>query len=191
MPSSAARTLTMSPEDYFEWETSQLERHEYHFGEVFPMSGGTSAHAEIIVALTVALGAELRGTEYKVRSEAMRVQISGDEYVYPDLSVTRGDGTFRTIRRITLLDPVLIVEVLSPSTRSYDYGEKLALYRSVESVEEVLLVDSQRRRVEVVRRTDDGWTLSGALEDAIPLRSVGVALEVDELYRDVTGLDDA
>ncbi|MGB3543172.1 Uma2 family endonuclease [Rubrivirga sp.] len=188
MPVVAPRTLTMSPEDYFEWEASQTERHEFHFGEVFPMSGGTSAHAEIIIALGSLLYAELRGTEYKVRSEAMRVQISGDEYVYPDLSVTRGPGTFRSTRKITLLDPVLIVEVLSPSTRSYDYGEKLALYRSVE---DVLLVDSQRRHVEVVRRTDDGWTLSGALEGVASLRSVGVDLEVEDLYRDVTGFEDA
>ena len=189
MPVAAARTLTLSVEDYFAWEEEQVERHEFHFGEVFPMPGGTAAHAELIAALTAFLFAALRGTEFTVRSEAMRVQVNDDEFVYPDLTVTRGAGAFRSLRRTSLLDPVLIVEALSPSTRAYDLGEKFQLYRTMPSVEEVLFVDSERRRVEVGRRTDDGWALSGPVgEGVVPLRSVGVDLDVDEVYRGVSDL---
>ena len=75
MPIAAARTLTFTPEDYFEWETTQEVRHEYHFGEVFPMPGGTLAHATLIANLTIALGVALRGSGCRVLSEAMRVQV--------------------------------------------------------------------------------------------------------------------
>lgn len=185
MPAVAARTLVLSPDEYLAWEPTQDVRHEYHHGEVFPMPGGTSAHAELIVQLIVAFGVALRGTECTVRSEAMRVQITPDDYVYPDLTVTRGEAAFATTRT-SLLNPVLVADVLSPSTRSYDLGEKFQLYRSVASVEEVLFVDSDRRRAEVGRRTDDGWTLSGPVDGGtLRLASVDVALDLDALYAGV------
>ena len=186
MPATAARTLTFTPDEYIAWEPSQEVRHEYHFGEVFPMSGGTSAHAELIVSLTAALYDALRGSECRVRSEAMRVQVSDDQYVYPDLTVTRGEAAFRSASRTTLLNPVLVVEVLSPATRAYDVGEKFELYRSMPSVEEVLFVDSERRRVETARRTDEGWALSGPADaGAVRLASVDVEVDVDALYEGV------
>lgn len=189
MPAVAPRTLTLTPEEYFAWEATQEVRHEYHDGEVFPMSGGSSAHAEIIVNVTVALVLALRDAECTVRSEAMRVQVDQSHYVYPDLTVTRGRAQFRTGARTTLLNPTLAVEVLSPSTRSYDLGEKLALYRTVPSLEEVLFVDSERRQAETVRRTAEGWTFGGAVaEGEVRLESVGVVLDLGEVYRGVEGL---
>lgn len=150
------------------------------------MPGGTAAHAELIVALTAALFSALRGTEFVVRSEAMRVQVTEDEYVYPDLSVSRGPGAFRSPMRTSLLDPVLIVEVLSPTTRAYDLGEKFQLYRGMPSVEGVLFVDSQRQRVEVSNREAGGWTLSEpATDGTVAIPSVGVSLDVDDLYHGV------
>ena len=156
MPTAAARTLTLSPEDDFAWEGGQTERHEFHCGEVFPRPGGSAARAEIIVRLTIALGVALRGTEFVVRFGVMRVQVSEDECVYPDLSVTRGPGTFRSARRATLLDPALVVEVLSLTTRGYDQGETFQLYRGMPPVEGVSFVDSERRRVEGARRGAGG-----------------------------------
>ena len=189
MPAVAPRTLTLTPEDYFAWGTTQEVRHEYHNGAVFPMPGGSSAHAEIIVNVTVALVLALRETECTVRSEAMRVQVSESHYVYPDLTVTRGPAEFRTGARTTLLNPVLAVGVLSPSTRSYDIGEKLALYRGVPSLQEVLFVDSARREAETVRRTPGGWVFGGPVaEGEVRLESVGVGLDLGEVYRGVEGL---
>ncbi|MEM0963770.1 MAG: Uma2 family endonuclease [Bacteroidota bacterium] len=189
MPAVAPRTLTLTPDEYVEWEAEQLERHEYHFGEVYPMPGGTAAHAQLISALNAFLFVALRGTGYVVLSGAMRVQATPDQFVYPDLSVTRGPGTFRSDRKTSLLDPVLVAEVLSPTTRVYDRGEKLDLYRSMPSVEEVLFVDSEKRWVEIGRRTDDGWAFVGPLDKGtIALSSVGADLDVDDLYHGVEDL---
>lgn len=183
MPAVAPKTLTFTPEGYFEWEATQLERHEYHFGEVYPMPGGSSAHAELIAHLTFAFMLALRDSDCTVRSEAMRVEIDEDHYVYPDLSVTCGPSEFRSSTQTTLLNPTLVVEVLSPSTRSYDVGEKFELYRTLEPLREVLFVDSERRRVEVARRTADGWTLGGPVsEGEVRLASAGVVLDLDEVY---------
>lgn len=183
MPVAAARTLTFTPEDYFAWEAEQQERHEYHFGEVFPMPGGTSAHAELIVALSAMLYVALQGTDFTARSEAMRVEINDDQYVYPDLTVTCGLPAFRTVKQTTLLNPTLVAEVLSPSSRSYDVGDKFLLYRGVESVQEVLFVDSERRRIETARRTDGGWVLSGPVDTGVVrLDSVGVDVDLAVLY---------
>ena len=183
MPAVAARTLVLTPDEYLAWEPTQDVRHEYHHGEVYPMPGGTSAHAELIAQLIIALGIAIRGTDCTVRSEAMRVQLGADHYVYPDLTVTCGEATFAGSGRTSLLNPTLVVEVLSPSTRSYDLGEKFELYRSVASVQEVLFVDSERRQADVGRRTGEGWTLGGPLAaGTLALPSVGVTLDLDALY---------
>lgn len=183
MPAVAARTLVLTPDEYLAWEPTQEVRHEFHYGEVYPMPGGTSAHAELIAQLIIALGIAIRGTDCTVRSEAMRVQIGDDHYVYPDLTVTCGEAAFARGGRTSLLNPALVVEVLSPSTRSYDLGEKFELYRSVDSVQEVLFVDSERRQADVGRRTAEGWILSGPLAaGTLALASVGVSLDLDALY---------
>lgn len=183
MPVAAPRSLTMSPDEYVAWEATQLERHEYHYGEVFPMPGGSPEHAELIILVAVALHEAVRGTECTVRSEAMRVGVSEDRYVYPDLTVTCGAIQTRRNDRTTLLNPTLVVEVLSPSTRSYDLGEKFELYREMPSVQEVLFVDSERRRAEVARRAESGWTLAEpATGGTIRLASVGATLDLDALY---------
>lgn len=184
MPAVAARTLTFTPEEYFAWEETQVERHEYHFGEVFPMSGGTYAHARVSMALGAALVSALRGTDCAVLSEAMRVEVLEDrQYVYPDVTVVCGQPVFWGNAETTLRNPTIVCEVLSPGTADYDRGEKFALYRAVPSIQAVLYVDPDRRWVQLSRRTETTWTRDEPLTDgSIEIGALGVTLRLDEIY---------
>lgn len=190
MPVAAARTVLLTPDEYVAWEERQDIRHEYAFGEVFPMPGGTFAHFLIISNLAFALRVALAGRAAFVLADGMRLQIHGDRYVYPDVSVILGEPAFRDDRRTTLTNPTLVAEVLSRSTAAYDRGEKLALYGSVASIQEVVLVDAEARRVEVARRTEGGWDVGAAATDGeVRLESLGVAVALTDVYRLVDGLD--
>ena len=187
MPAVAAQTLDLTPEAYFAWEEQQLERHEYHYGEVFAMSGGSFAHARLTANLLIALGSALRDTDCAVLSEAMRVEVLRDaQYVYPDVTVVCGTPALRGERQTTLLNPTVVCEVLSPATADYDRGEKLALYRGVASVQAVLYADPDRRWVQLARRTGDTWVRDAAVADGtVRLDAIGVALDADDLYRGI------
>ncbi|MDX1532094.1 MAG: Uma2 family endonuclease [Rhodothermales bacterium] len=174
----------MTPEEYFEWEQTQEVRHEYYEGEVFAMSGATHHHALITANLIVALGTALRGSGCRVLSSDMRVQLAeGVRYTYPDLSVVCGEPAFADDRELTLLNPTLLVEVLSPSTAEYDRGDKFAAYRRLPSLREVVFVEQERRSIEVFRRGDEGrWTLYELEGGAVALASVGATLRAEEVY---------
>jgi len=177
-------SLRLTPEEYIDWEATQEERHEYIDGEVFAMSGASRTHNDIALNLAVALRLSFRGTECAVFGSDMRVQIeAGGRYTYPDLSAACGALTFADARETTLTNPALVVEVLSPSTEAYDRGEKLAAFRTVPSIREIVLIRQDRRAVEVYRR-DGGtrWTLEDLAEGTLALASVGVDVGLDELY---------
>ena len=188
MPAVAARTLTLTPEEYFEWETTQEVRHEYHFGEVYPVPGGTFAHARLIGRLigrlVIALDRASHVDGCEVLPEAMRVQVlAGRQYVYPDVTVVCDEPSFATDRPTTLTNPVLVCEALSDETREYDLNGKFALYRGVPSIEAVLFADPERRWVRLARRTETGWTLDEPVtEGAVEIGALGVALSLDDLY---------
>ena len=189
MPVAAARKVLLSPEEYFDWEERQDVRHEYAYGEVFPMPGGTFEHFQLIgnwiVALRDAIAAS--GVDAVALPDGMRVQIHDRRYVYPDVSVVVGAPAFRegSGRRV-LLNPSVVVEVLSESTAAYDRGEKFAHYREVRSLREIVWVDSERRAAEVAVRTGDVWTLPVPVTDgAVSLPSLGLAVDLDAVYRGV------
>jgi Uma2 family endonuclease len=109
--------------------------------------------------------------------------------VYPDLSVVCSEPRFGAQRPASLLNPALIVEVLSRSTEDHDRGAKLAHYRRMESVREVLLVEPNERRVEVYRRLDDGrWLITDVVAGSVSLESVEAELPLDEVYAKTEGL---
>ncbi|MEL7168040.1 MAG: Uma2 family endonuclease [Bacteroidota bacterium] len=192
MPVAPAVTLRMTPEEYFAWEETQVEKHEYVHGEVFPMSGGTRNHALIPANFIAALVPLLRGTGCRVFSSDLRIQIHDDRYTYPDLSVVCGPEQYRTDRQTTLLNPTLIVEVLSDSTAEYDRGEKFEAYRQVASLREYVLVAQDRLHVELFRKEPAGgdgadrWVLyEFAGDDTLTLASVGTEVPMTALYEGV------
>ncbi|WP_420456982.1 Uma2 family endonuclease [Rubrivirga sp.] len=187
MPVAAARTITFTPEEYFDWEERQEERHEYSRGEVYPTPGGTYEHFLIVSNVVGTLRLAL-GDAGAVLPDGMRVQIHELRYVYPDTSVVLGEPAFREgSKRRVLLNPSVVVEVLSESTATYDRGETFALYREVASLREIVWVDSERRFVEVATKSDGTWALPSPVEDGrVELPSLGVTVAVDDLYRGVT-----
>lgn len=140
--------------DFLAWESQQLERHEFVRGEVFAMVGGTRGHHRIVANLVRHLGNHLEGSPCQVFGEAMKVQVADEAILYPGVVVTC-DRQFRADDP-ALHEPVVVVDVLSPSTQRYDRSEKFALYRKLPSLREYVLIDPETRRIEVFRPGADG-----------------------------------
>ncbi len=188
MTASPATRLTLTPAAYLAWEEAQEAKHEYYRGEVFAMAGGTETHARIISNLHLALRLALRGSDCMTYTDALRVHVEAHElYTYPDISVVCGEAAFIDERRTSLLNPVVLVEVLSPSTESYDRTAKGRFYRSIPSLQVYVVVSQDTPGVDVLTRTDEGWLLRTEEEDGrVALPPLGVTLDLADLYDGVT-----
>ncbi len=182
-----------TPEEYFEWEATQQLRYEYFDGEVFAMTGGSLAHADIVLNIASILKQHLQ-RRCKVRNSDAKIGISDDgPFIYPDISVTCDDSPAGTLRerdraaRQFSRYPCLIIEVLSPGTEAYDRGRKFAIYRRLETLKEYVLVRSETKTIEVFRRNEVGtWTFIPYGEgDRVELTSVNLVVSVDAIYEDV------
>lgn len=169
--------------EYVAFERSAPTKHEYVNGEIFAMSGGTADHSALAMNAGAILVAALRGSPCRPYTSDLRVRTGDDVGAYPDLSVVCGEKRFSDDTHDELLNPAVIFEVLSPTSASYDRGEKFAHYRSIESLKEYVLIDSERRRVDVFLRRDDGvWELRSYAQGAFDLSTLPVRFEMDALY---------
>jgi Uma2 family endonuclease len=179
----------LTAEQYLEIERKAEYKSEYFNGEMFAMSGGTLAHSRIATNIGGALYSQLRGGPCAVQSSDLRVLVKPSGlYTYPDLSVVCGEPQLLDRSRDTLVNPTLIVEVLSPSTEAYDRGRKFEHYRSIDSLRQYLLVSSDRIRVDLFTRQADGrWLLAsaGAVEERVALDSIDCSLLVADVYEKV------
>jgi Uma2 family endonuclease len=182
-----ARKPTMTYAEYFAFEDKSTERHEFLNGEVFAMGGGTIEHARLIAGVSAALSNALRDRPCGVYSSELRIRIRATGLTtYPDVSVVCSKAEIDSEDPHAIVNPTLVVEVLSDSTEAYDRGEKAAHYRHLPSLREYVLVSQHRPRIEVYRKNEAGrWELyeyeSGSRAE---LESVGCTLSVDEVYRD-------
>lgn len=172
----------MTEAEYLEYDRTHDGKYEYVNGEVVAMSGVSDAHDRIQVNATVAVANRLRGGPCRVRGTDLRVRL--DEtglYCYPDLTIVCGEPAFAATNPVTLLNPRVVVEILSETTEEYDRGAKVAHYRHRASVDLILLIDSRRRLVERQQRNSDGtWTLSEHTSGAIAV--LDYQIQLDELY---------
>ena len=144
--------------EFLAWEGQQADRHEFYRGETFAMVGGTARHNRVILNLASRIGDHLDGTPCQVFAENMKVQLA-EGVLYPDVMVTCGKADAGDEQ--TILDPKLVIEVLSPSTKGYDKRDKFILYRTLPSLREYVLIDPAKRQVEVFTLTLGGaWTLT-------------------------------
>jgi Uma2 family endonuclease len=185
---SAAIKQRFTPAQYLAMERKSEVKHEYYQGEIFAMAGASREH--ILVALNVArsLSDRLEGRPWETYISEMRVLI--DEtglYCYPDVSVACGEPRFEDAEVDTLLNPTVIVEVLSPSTESYDRGKKFSHYRKIPSLREYLLISQDAVLVERFSRQDDQWVLTEwtKLDDNVQLDSIGCSVPMREIYKRV------
>ena len=179
----------LTPEQYLEIERKAEFKSEYFNGEMFAMAGASLTHNRLVAAVTGDLGQQLRRGPREVLASDMRVAITATGlYAYPDATVCWGGPQLLDGQKDTLLNPTLIVEVLSPSTEAYDRGRKFEHYRSIESFTAYLLVSSDRIHVDLFMRQPDGrWLLTStdSLEDVLDLPSIGCRLALADLYERV------
>jgi Uma2 family endonuclease len=174
-------------DEWLEAERASLdERTEYLAGEAFAMTGASVEHNAIVVNIASELRTQMKGRPCQVYANDLKVRIrTADAGKYPDLIALCGEHQFQDGRRDVLLNPSLIVEVLSDSTEAYDRGKKFSIYRQIPSLREYLLVSQHQVLVELYSRADDGrWTLAdfSALSERVPLPSVGCLLSLAEIY---------
>jgi Uma2 family endonuclease len=175
----------LSHEEYFALEQAEDRRYEYLAGEVFAMAGGSESHALISMNIGAALVNATRGKPCRVYGADMRVRVAAfDKFCYPDVAVVCSQQP-RNPRWIE--DPVLIVEVLSPGTESYDRGLKFEHYRALPSLRVYLLLSQDRMHAEFFEREGGTWRLREASggDGVIALEALGVELPLAELYRQV------
>jgi Uma2 family endonuclease len=179
----------MTPEEYLALERKAKYKSEYLNGEIFAMSGASREHNLISVNIGAALHGQLRERRCEVYNSDMRVQVrSTGLYTYPDVVVVCGEPQFADAELDTLLNPTLIVEVLSPSTEDYDRGTKFEHYRTLTSLQEYVLVAQDRCHVvHYTRQADNTWILAETTrrDDQIFLPSIACHLSLAEVYAKV------
>jgi Uma2 family endonuclease len=187
---SDATTTHLTPEEYREIEETAEERHEYRNGEIVTMAGGSPAHSRIAVDMTTFLNLTLRDTNFQTYNGDLRIWIpSFNHGTYADVLVIDGEPEFNGDRTDEILNPRLIVEVLSPSTEAYDRGEKFRKYRSLPSFCEYLLVSQVEPYIEqyhnINRDSNDRWQwqVYDRLDRSIVLHSLNVEVPLTEIYR--------
>ena len=187
MSSLAAETL-FTPEEYLALERKATLKSEYINGEILAMSGASNAHNLITLDIGTELNIQLRGRECLVYTNDMRVRTSPmGSYFYPDVVAVCGNPHFEDNVFDTLLNPTLVMEVLSPSTEAYDRGEKFKHYQELTSLQEYILVSQDKVRVEQYRLAKTQWvqTELHALEDVLNLTSIRCELPLQDIYRRV------
>jgi Uma2 family endonuclease len=176
----------LTPEKYLEIERKAESRSEYFNGEMFAMAGAREAHNLLVANLVAGLHQQFRARPCRVYPSDMRVKVMATGlYTYPAVTAVCGERLFIDGQADTLLNPSLIVEVLSPSTEAYDRGRRFEQYRSIESLREYLLVASDRVHADLYRRQQDGrWLLTSASrpEDVLNFDSVGARLLLSDVY---------
>jgi Uma2 family endonuclease len=178
-------------EEYFDLELSTNERFEYWNGDVYSMSGVSEQHAQIETNFITSLSTKLRGSHCRVFPANMRIKVpSLPPYRYADVSVACGNPVFEKIGGVdVLINPTLIIEVLSDSTEAYDRGDKFTHYKSIVSLREYLLVAQHRAHITHYAKNDDGsWSYSEVndLSASVLLSSVDCVLELTSVYEGVT-----
>jgi Uma2 family endonuclease len=184
----------MSPEEYLKFERESEIKHEYLDGEIFAMTGASERHILIVGSTHFSLYGQLDNRPCKVYMSDMRVRVKGTGYyTYPDISVVCGDAEFEDDVIDTLLNPNVIIEVLSPSTEIYDRGKKFQQYRELDSLQEYVLIAQDSMRIEHYLRQGEKWILTDARgQDAIvALPSIDCKLALRDAYAKVTFEEDA
>jgi Uma2 family endonuclease len=175
-----------TPEEYLALERKAEYKSEYFAGEIFAMSGASERHNLIVANVVAALHTQFRNRPCKVYPGDMRVKVNTTGlYTYPDVVALCGEAQFDDEQRDTLLNPTVIVEVLSPSTEAYDRGDKFGHYRKLASLAEYVLISQEKSHIEhYLRQPDNQWLLSEAsdLQDVMQLPSIGCVLLLAEVY---------
>ncbi len=185
---------TYTAQDYLEWERQQSSRHEYVNGDIHAMTGASRQHNLICGNVLATLHQQLRGKPCEVYANDLRVKVNATGmYTYPDVVVACADLVFEDQHVDTLLNPLVLIEVLSNSTENYDRGAKFLHYRNLASLRDYLLISQYDIRIEhYARQAEHCWLLTEyqCADDCITLAAVDCVLKVRDVYErivDFTG----
>jgi Uma2 family endonuclease len=182
------RQPTLTYPEYLALERTSPEKHEYLRGAVWAMAGGTPSHARIASNILGALIAALKGRPCVVFNSDLRVRVEEtDRSTYPDVTVVCREQLTARDDADAVVNPTLVIEVLSDSTEASDRGEKFAHLQRLSSLKEYVLVTQQERRVELFRRGEGMWTFHTFTTGRVELKSVDALLELDDVYADPLG----
>lgn len=183
--SSRLRTR-YTPEEYLALERSSREKHEYVDGELFAMGGASERHNLIALNLGGEIRAQLKSRPCKVYTNDMRVKMTGaTRYTYPNVVALHGTARFDDEAKDTLVNPNLIIEVLSETTEAHDRGEKFEYYRRIESLAEFVLVAQDKPQIEQFCRQPSGawiFTATSGLENSVEFTSISCRLPLADVY---------
>jgi Uma2 family endonuclease len=186
---SAQPASFVSVDDYLAFERGQPEKHEFFDGEIVQQAGASIAHNLISANIIGSLHQQLRAKPCTILPSDMRIRTPRRrQYMYPDATIICGPPRFDDDHHDTIVNPVVIIEVLSPSTESYDRGRKFQAYRTITTLQEYLLISQTMRRVEHFQRHNDlMWLMREYtdLDQIIELTSVGCRILLPDLYEKV------
>ncbi len=185
---SAQRVIVHTPAEYLRLERAATSRNEYLRGEIFAMTGGSFKQSQIKTNILGELRNRLKNKPCAPFDCDLRIKCPTGLYTYPDASVICGDAEFDDEMNDTVLNPTLLVEVLSKSTEAYDRGKKFDHYRTIPSLREYVLVSQDEPMIQrFIRNADETWTLTAVsgLEQTLALRSIGVELPLAEVFERV------
>ena len=178
------RTFTI--EEYLERENAAIEKSEYYKGEIFAMSGAKSTHNIIASKTLIALGIKLQGKSCQPFGSDMRIHIEKNTlFTYPDISVICGELKSLNNDDFNFLNPTIIIEILSPSTKSYDRGDKFKLYRDIPTLKEYILIDTESISIEAFRINANGfWQLEEYkdINEELAFPSLQISIALREIY---------
>ncbi len=182
-------THIYKPEEYLELEKTATYKNEYRDGEIIPMTGGTGNHNKITLAIAAILLYALRRRKYEVFMGDMRLWIPEfRQYTYPDVMVTDSKAIYTDNNNTTVTNPLLIVEVLSKSTKNYDQGDKFTFYRSIPQFKEYVLVEQNKYQVMHYSKTNEGEWIFREYKfenDIIKLQYLDFEISLVDIYQDV------
>jgi Uma2 family endonuclease len=191
MTTRPGNTGRYSVEEYLRLEAEAVEKHEYRDGEIVAMAGGSYEHSLIIANVIREVGNRLKGGPCRVFDSNLRVRLARSTlYTYPDASVICGEAQFdpKDRNRTTVLNPRVLIEVLSPATEAYDRSEKFRGYLMLESLQEYVLVSQHTPLIETYFRRGEGtWLFTPApgLNAVGKLRSLDIQIPLAEVYAGV------
>jgi len=174
-------------EEFLAFEADSEFKHELIDGEVYDMSGGTGEHSQIAANIIISLGNLLEASSCRVNTSDMMLKVSDDKYLYPDVSVVCGRPEYEDDSRLALVNPILVVEVTSPSSADADRGYKREAYMRLPSVQAYLIIDQHRIYAELYERADVGWRMQvfTNVDDAISIEALNVELPLSQVYRGI------
>lgn len=183
------KTNYYTPEDYLALEEKSEERNEYHNGEIISMVGGTTNHNQICINLCRNFPLTINDQDYYIYTENVRLWLSEyNTYTYPDIMIIQGQPIYQAGKKSNIINPQIIIEVLSDSTEGYDRGDKFTYYRSLPTFKEYILINQSSHKVDqYVKQSDDQWSIKFYQGEEIVLTfaSVNWQISLKDIYQRV------